>query len=43
MYFAAVVEHSPKPGLFKAELLFDRPEWVLHFDFGADVRFGSFD
>ena len=41
MHFAAVLEHSPKPGLFEAELSFDHPKWVLYF--GADVSFGSFD
>ena len=41
IHFAAVLEHSAQPGLLKAELLLDHPEWVLTF--GADMRFGSFD
>jgi hypothetical protein len=30
MHFAAVLEHSPKSGLFEAELSFDHPKWVLY-------------
>jgi len=41
MDLAAVLGHAPQPGLLKAELLLDHPEWVLHLR--ADVGFGGFD
>ncbi len=41
MDFAAVLGHTPQPGLVNAELLLDHPEWVLYLR--ADVALGSFD
>ena len=41
MHFAAVLEHSPQPGLLKAELLLHHSKRMLSF--GADMCFGSFD
>ena len=38
---ASILGQATQSGLFKAELLFDHPEWVL--DLGADVCLCSLD